>query len=112
MGMIDASPFALRVTDPKESRLHRLSRVRTIVGRRPSADVKIEEVFAAGQHCALDWDDNLACHLLEVWGPNGIYLNGTLVHMGPERLPLSVGDELRIGGISMRYEEAIERGSV
>jgi pSer/pThr/pTyr-binding forkhead associated (FHA) protein len=82
------------------------------VGRHPAADVKIEEVFAARKHCVLDWDDNLECHLLNVWGRNGIYLNGTLVHMGAEPLPLSAGDELRIGGTSMRYEEAIELGPV
>jgi pSer/pThr/pTyr-binding forkhead associated (FHA) protein len=111
MGIFDVSPFELRVTDPKESRLHRLWGLRTVVGRHPAADVNIEEVFAAQKHCELIWDDNLACHLLIVYGRNGIYLNGTLVHMEAGPLPLSAGDELRIGGISMRYEEAIERGA-
>jgi pSer/pThr/pTyr-binding forkhead associated (FHA) protein len=109
MGMIDDSPFALRVTDPMGSRLHRLSRDRTIVGRHEAADVKIGEIFAAPRHCALDWDDRLACHLLKVWGRNGVTVNGTMVHAEAEPRPLSAGDELRIGGTSLRYEEAISQ---
>jgi pSer/pThr/pTyr-binding forkhead associated (FHA) protein len=106
--MIEASPFALRVTDPIGKRLHRLSKGRTIVGRHPAADVKIEEIGAARQHCALDWDDHLACHLLDVWGVNGVSMNGTLLRQGAEPRPLSAGDEICIEDTSLRYEEANE----
>jgi pSer/pThr/pTyr-binding forkhead associated (FHA) protein len=70
------------------------------------ADVEIDEIFAARRHCALDWDDNLQCHLLSVWGRNGVSVNGTIVHAGTEPRPLFAGDEVRIGGVSMRYEVA------
>jgi len=112
MEMIDASPFALRVTGPLGSTLHRLSRGRTIVGRSEMADVVIEDVFAARRHCALDWDDHLACHALSVWGPNGVSVNGPLLHAGTESRQLSAGDELRIGGVSLRYERAAETQSI
>jgi predicted component of type VI protein secretion system len=106
--MIDDSPFALRVATPTGSWLRRLSKGRTIVGRSKTADVEIEEIFAARSHCALDWDDNLKCHLLSVWGPNGVSVNGTFLPVGTERRPLSAEDELRIGGVSLRYEGVSE----
>ena len=108
MEMIDASPFALRVTAPVGSWTHRLSRGRTIVGRSEAANVEIDEIFAARRHCALDWDERRACHLLSVWGINGVSVNGTLIHAGKEPRPISAGDELRIGGVSLRYERVAE----
>jgi hypothetical protein len=78
------------------------------VGRSERADVEIAEILAARSHFALDWDDHLGCHLLSVWGPNGVNVNGAIVHAGTEPRPLSAGDELRIGGISMRYEGGAE----
>jgi hypothetical protein len=50
MRMIDASPFALRMTTPLRSWLLRLPRGRTILGGSSTADVFIEERFAARQH--------------------------------------------------------------
>jgi len=106
--MTDAAPFALRVITPEKSWLHWLSRGRTIVGRSETADVEIDEILAARRHCALDWDERRACHLLSVWGPNGVSVNGTLIHAGKEPRPISAGDELRIGGVSLRYESVAE----
>jgi hypothetical protein len=108
MGMIDASPFALRVTGPTGSWRRRLPKGRTIVGRSETADVNISEIFAARRHCALDWDERLACHALSVWGPNGVSVNGTIFHAGTELLPMSVGDEFRIGNVSLRCERVAE----
>jgi pSer/pThr/pTyr-binding forkhead associated (FHA) protein len=104
----DASPFALRVTDSTSSRLHRLSTGRTIVGRADTADVKIDEIFAARRHCALDWSDRQACHLLSVWGPNGVGVNGASLPSGTEPRPMSAGDEICVGGVSLRYERVAE----
>jgi pSer/pThr/pTyr-binding forkhead associated (FHA) protein len=89
------------------SRIHQLSRGRTIVGRSKTAHVEIEEIFAARSHCVMDWDDHLGRHLLSVWGINGVSVNGTMVHAGTEPRPLFAGDELRIGGASLLYVEAI-----
>jgi hypothetical protein len=108
MEIIDAAPFALRATTPEKNWIHRLSKGRTIVGRSKMADVEIEEIFAARSYCALDWDDNLKCHLLSVWGPNGVSVNGAFLPVGTERRPLSAEDELRIGGVSLRYEGVSE----
>jgi pSer/pThr/pTyr-binding forkhead associated (FHA) protein len=106
MEMIDASPFALRVTGPTGSSLHRLPKGRTIVGRSETADVNISEIFAARRHCALDWDERLECHLLSVWGPNGVGVNGAIFR--GETKPLSAGDKFRIGDVYLWYERVAE----
>lgn len=113
MGVVDASPFVLRVTGPVGSGLHRLPRGRTIVGRSRVGhpDIEIGEIGAAPRHCVLDWDDHLACHRLMVWGRNGVRVNGALVFAEAEPRLLSAGDELRIGSTSLRYEEAVESAS-
>ncbi|HEY8461793.1 MAG TPA: FHA domain-containing protein [Blastocatellia bacterium] len=113
MEMIDVSPFAIRVTGPAEGqhpgiRLIRLPKGRTIAGRNLAVDVYIAERFAAQRHFVLDWDDQLERHPLSVWGINGLILNGTFLPQGTERRPLSVGDELRIGGVSLRHESVSE----
>jgi hypothetical protein len=93
------------------NRLHRLSKGTTVVGRSETVDVEIEEIFAARRHCALYWDERLGCHLLTVWGINGVGVNEIMVYAGTESRPLSAGDELRIGGASLWYEQVIESRS-
>jgi predicted component of type VI protein secretion system len=110
--MTDNSPFALRVTGPMGSWIHRLSKGRTIVGRTKTADVEISEIFAAPNHCALDWDERLACHVLSVWGPNGVSVDGTFLPEESESRPLSTGDELRLGDVSLRYERSHEHPGI
>src|SRR5262245_17652063 len=106
--MTNDSPFALRVTTPTGSWIRRLPKGRTIVGRSERADVEIAEILAARSHCALDWDDRPGRHLLSVWGPNGVSVNGAIVQAGTEPRPLSAGDEIRVGDVSLRYEGITE----
>ena len=102
----DLSSYVLRVTSPQGSGVHRLPRGRTIIGRSAvgDPDIAIGDVLAAPRHCVLDWDPQLACHRLTVWGVNGVSVNGMLVIANAESRPLSAGDELRIGQTSLWYE--------
>ncbi|MBN0044528.1 FHA domain-containing protein [Streptomyces actuosus] len=79
---------------------HHLAGVRSVLGRDPGCDMRIDDPYVSGRHAVLNRSG--AQVVLEDLGS----ANGTLVNDRPVRAPWTLhdGDVLTLGTVSLRYE--------
>ena len=121
--ILAVGPFTFRFTDPKRSSSSKSapevpagvlrasnsalplsldSRV-TIIGRRPTCDVVIDEMDVSTTHAVI-FEMSGKRFIRDLGSRTGTFVNGTAVH----QQPLEFGDEIKVGSVTMTYVETAE----
>lgn len=89
----------LSVTDAKGQHRHEFARAEVLVGRREGVDLFLDDPGASRNHCLLRAQGDYVL-LLDLDSANGTWIDGWRVTQAELRL----GDEIRIGGTTLRIE--------
>jgi hypothetical protein len=80
---------------------HELS-AETIVGRAPSAMVRVQQSYVSSHHASLRWTERKCWELKDLHSRNGTYVNRERVVPG-EKVRLELGDELGFGSLGEAF---------
>ena len=77
---------------------HELS-AETIVGRAPSAMIRVQQSYVSSHHASLRWTERKCWEVKDLQSKNGTYVNRDRIAAG-EKVKLELGDELGFGSLS------------
>jgi predicted component of type VI protein secretion system len=108
MFVAQITSFDLIISGPSVQKAIRLTQQPLTIGRSKNAmpDVEIDEAEAAARHCVVQWNGDGQCHALRVFGPSGVWLNGSLLPGDGVLHSLAVGSRFTIGATTFEYRAA------
>lgn len=77
---------------------HELS-AETIVGRAPSAVIRVQQTYVSSHHASLRWTERKCWEVKDLHSRNGTYVNRVRISPG-EKIKLEQGDELGFGSLA------------
>lgn len=77
---------------------HELS-AETIVGRAPSAMIRVQQTYVSSHHASLRWTERKCWEVKDLQSKNGTYVNRERIAAG-EKVKLELGDELGFGSLA------------
>lgn len=92
----------------EQGRLFQLTQRESVIGRAPSAQIRIDDGAISTQHARLSWDGEL--HWLEdLNSTNGTFLNGERLEPG-KPVSLALNDTIQVADIVLAYLPSREEG--
>ncbi len=80
---------------------HELS-AETIVGRAPSATIRVHQSYVSSHHATLRWTERRCWELKDLQSKNGTYVNRERIAPG-EKIKLKLGDEIGFGSLGEAF---------
>ncbi len=92
----------LRVLLGGDVEVHPLTDRICVIGRAPSADLRLDVDGVSRHHAKIVIDPAGAVQVIDLGAKNGTYVNGALVKVAP----LEPGDQIQLGRAILRFERA------
>src|SRR5262245_36106550 len=74
----------------------------TIVGRAPSAMIRVQQSYVSSHHASLRWTERRCWELKDLQSKNGTYVNRERIAAG-EKVKLEQGDEIGFGSLGEAF---------